>query len=196
MFGHSNSQLHGLKILRALRASVANISEQEMSNRTLINLGLFALVALLGAIAIYEPGLEEHSRTLPPLTSMQPEEIHRIRLSNPGNLSIVLEKKDGQWRMTTPQEAAANTDKIQQLLGIATTSSHSRFPLPKERLAEFGLEPGSIHLQLNELVLEFGNNDPLNFQRYVRIGDQLHLISNGFHHHLMASVDAYLAPTK
>ena len=167
-----------------------------MSNRTLINLGLFVLVALLSAVAIYEPSPEEQSKPLPPLTSMQPEEIHRIRLSNPGNLSIVLEKKDGQWHMTIPQEAAANTDKIEQLLGIATTSSHSHFPLPKERLAEFGLEPASIRLQLNELVLEFGDNDPLNFRRYVRIGDQLHLISNGFHHHLMASVDDYLAPAK
>jgi len=167
-----------------------------MSSRILINLGLFILVALLGTIAIYEPSPEEKSKPLPPLTSMQPEEIHRIRLSNPGNLSIVLENIDGQWHMTSPQEAAANNSKIEQLLGITTTSSHSRFPLPKERLAEFGLEPASIRLQLNELVLEFGDNDPLNFRRYVRIGDQLHLISNGFHHHLMAGADDYLAPTK
>lgn len=167
-----------------------------MSSRTLINIGLFVLVALLGAIAVYDPGLEEQTRTTLPLTQLQPDEIHTIRLSNPGNLSIELEKRDGVWHMTAPRKAAANADKIRQLLGIAITASHSRFPLPKERLAEFGLEPASIRLQLNELVLEFGDNDPLNFRRYVRIGDQLHLISNGFHHHLMAGIDDYLASTK
>jgi hypothetical protein len=167
-----------------------------MSRRTLINLGLFALVALLTAIAIYEPGLQEQSGTSPPLTPLQPDEIHYIRLSNPGNLGIELEKRDGSWHMTAPRQAAANADKIGQLLGIATTSSHSHFPLPKKRLAEFGLETPSIRLQLNELVLEFGDNDPLQFRRYVRINEQLHLISNGFHHHLMAGADDYLAPTK
>lgn len=167
-----------------------------MSNRTLINLGLFVLVAILFTIAIYEPGLDEQTGASLPLTQLQPEEIHTIRLSSPGNLGIELKQRNGTWHMTAPREAPANSEKIGQLLHIATTRSHSRFPLPKERLAEFGLEPASIRLQLNELALEFGNNDPLHFRRYVRINDQLHLISNGFHHHLMAGADDYLAPAK
>lgn len=163
-----------------------------MSNRTLINLGLLALVALLGTIAIYEPGLEENETTKTPLTSLQPGEIHYIRLSNPGNPAIELEKREGSWYMTAPRKAPANDDKIEQLLGIATARSHSHFPLPKERLAEFGLDQPVVRLQLNDLVLEFGNNEPLQFRRYVRIGNELHLISNGFHHHLMATINDYL----
>jgi hypothetical protein len=165
-----------------------------MSSRTLINLGLFLLVALLGAIAIYEPGLEDQAQRPTPLTNLQPQEIHSIRLSTPANEIIALEKRADGWHMTQPQAAPANDKKIVQLLGITTTTSHSRLPLPQERLGEFGLAPTPIRLQLNELTLEFGNNDPLQFRRYVRIGDQLHLISNGFHHHLMAGVNGYLAP--
>jgi hypothetical protein len=167
-----------------------------MSSRTLINLGLFALVALLAAIAVYEPGLEKQRDKAPPLTNLQSHEIHYIRLSNPSNPGIELEKRADTWHMTAPRQEPANNDKIEQLLGIATTRSHSRFPLPKERLNEFGLDRPGIRLELNDLVMEFGNNEPLQFRRYVRIGEQLHLISNGFHHHLMAGVDDYLAPAQ
>ena len=163
-----------------------------MNNRILINLGLLAVVITLSIIIIYEPGLEKESKSLPTLTLLQPDEIHTIRLSNAGKPAVVLKKRGNEWHMTAPREAPANSIKIEQLLGIATTSSHSRFPLPQERLAEFGLETPAIRLQLNELVLEFGNNDPLQFRRYVRIGDKLHLISNGFHHHLIAGVDDYI----
>lgn len=167
-----------------------------MSKNTLINLGLLALVITLGSIAFYEPGLRNGDLERPPLTPLQPKEIHTIQLSNSTNQTIVLNKRDDEWHMTEPQEAKANADRIQQLLGIVTTTSHSRLPLPRERLGEFGLDPAPIRLQLNGLELEFGDNDPLQFRRYVRIGDQLHLISNGFHHHLMAGPDAYLATAK
>lgn len=167
-----------------------------MSSRTLINLGLLVLVALLTTIAVYEPGLDKQTSKSSPLTNLQPHEIHTIRLSNPSNLGIKLEKREGTWYMTAPQQGAANSNKIEQLLGITVTSSHSRFPLPKERLKEFGLDQPGIRLELNELVMEFGNNEPLHFRRYVRIDDQLHLISNGFHHHLTAGVNDYLVPAK
>jgi hypothetical protein len=165
-----------------------------MNNRTLVNLGLLVLVALLGAVAFYEPGLEKQDKALPPLTRLHPSEIHSIRLSRAGKPEIVLEKQDGAWQMIEPRRGKANEEKIGQLLGIAMTKSHSHFPLPKERLSEFGLDSPSIQLQLNELKMGFGDSEPLQFRRYVRIGDQLHLISNGFHHHLTASANDYLKP--
>lgn len=164
-----------------------------MNNRILINLGLLLLVLLLGTIAIYEPGLEDNTQPRPPLTSLQPEAIQHIELNNPSHTKIALKKVNGRWQMIAPQAAPANEKKIKELLGIVSTNSYSRFPVDPQRLSEFGLDPAPIKLRLNNLELEFGGNDPLQFRRYVRIGNQLHLISNGFHHHLVAGVNDYLA---
>ncbi|HEC15846.1 MAG TPA: hypothetical protein ENI99_04625 [Sedimenticola sp.] len=162
-----------------------------MKSHTLTNLGLLALVIVLALMAIYEPGLETAQKA-PPLTRLKPEEVHFIRLSDNRGRDLVLEKRQGAWRMTRPYEKAADEVRIGQLLGITTTRSFSRFAAPRDRLAEFGLAPPSIRLQLNDLELEIGGNEPLRFRRYVRIGDQIHLIGNGFHHHLMASAEDYV----
>lgn len=162
-----------------------------MKSRTLINLGLLALVSILTLIALYEPGLKKAEKEQP-LTKLKPEEIHYIRISDNRGRNLVLEKQQGVWRMTRPYDKAANEIRINQLLGIANTRSFSHFAVPEERLAEFDLDPASIRLQLNDVVLEVGGNEPLRFRRYVRIGNQLHLISNGFHHHLMAEAENFI----
>ncbi len=168
--------------------------DQQMNYKR-VNLGLFGLVLLLVLVAYFEPGIN-----LPvdktPLTDLKAEEINFIRLTDNRGRELVMEQQQGRWIMTAPYKKPANEQRIRQLLDITTTRSFSCFSIPASRLAEFGLDPASIHLQLNETQLEFGGNEPTQFRRYVRIGDQLHLISNGFHHHLMAQADDFISKTK
>ena len=162
-----------------------------MKSRALTNFGLLILVVILALIALYEPGLEKPDEVLP-LTNLKPEEVRFIRISDNQGRDLVLEKQQGAWRMTRPYEKAANEVRIGQLLGITSTRSFSQFDVPDDRLADFGLDPAPIHLQLNDMKLEVGGNEPMRFRRYVRIGNQIHLISNGFHHHLMAEAKDYV----
>ncbi len=82
--------------------------------------------------------------------------------------------------------------RIEQLLRICTTPSLRRFPAPPGRLTEFGLAPAALQLRLNDRELMFGATDPIHGWRYIRMGDQIHLIGDGFHHHLTASASAFL----
>lgn len=155
-----------------------------MSRRTLISLILLGLT-LLASLLVWQLQPEP----LPLLTSLQPDQIHSIRITDPAGRDIQLIKTADQWKLS---RKPANTQRIEQLLGISTTLSLRRFPLPTERLGEFGLQPPAIRLWLNETELDFGTTDPLNGWRYVRQGDQVHLIGDGFYHHLTAGREAYL----
>lgn len=155
-----------------------------MSRRTLINLILFGLTLIAGLLVwLLQPV------PLPLLTSLQPEQIHSIRITNTAGRDIQLKKSAGQWRLN---QSNANTQRIEQLLGITTTPSLQRFPVPVDRLAEFGLGPPGISLWLNEIKLDFGTIDPIRGWRYVLLRDRVHLIGDGFYHHLTAGKEAYL----
>lgn len=174
---------------------MAQTAALTVKSRTKINLGLLTIVLILTLIARYEPGLEKPEKKIP-LTHLNPAEINSIRISDTRGRELVLKKQQGHWQMISPQKTAANEFRIAQLLGIATTRSFSRFPVPEERLTEFGLNPAPIQLQFNDLILEIGENEPMQFRRYVRFNNRIHLISNGFHHHLMAQPDDFIATDK
>ncbi len=166
-----------------------------MKRNIKINLSLFLLVLLLAAMAYFEPGTSQRSEKIT-LTHLVPRDINYIRIRDNHGRDLIMEKQQGHWQMTNPYKKPANEQRIQQLLDITTTRSFSQFKVPKTRLAEFGLAPPSIYLQLNNLMLEIGGNESIQFRRYVRIGDQLHLINNGYHHHLMAQADDFISKTK
>ncbi len=154
-----------------------------MTRRWRINLMLL-LAALLLGVAVWlaqPPGFA-------PLTSLDPAAVIRIEISDLSGRQILLQKQSTLWRSG---EATANAPRIGQLLGLCTTPSLERFPVPSD-LRPFGLDPAPIRLRLNSLTLDFGNTDPINGWRYVRIGDQIHLIADGFYHHLSAPPEAWL----
>ncbi|MEN8167927.1 MAG: hypothetical protein ABFR65_10690 [Pseudomonadota bacterium] len=154
-----------------------------MSRRILLNLLLSGLILLLALLVWWLQPIP-----LPPLTPLLPEQIDRIHISDTTGREIRLHRQAGEWRL---KQAPANAQRIEQLLGICTTPSLRRFPAPLERLEEFGLTPPAIRLRLNDLELGFGNTDPLNGWRYVRLGDSIHLIGDGFQHHLTAPASTY-----
>ncbi len=163
-----------------------------MRRQSRINLLLLAVVIALGLIAWYA-SRQASTPPPPPLTKLQPAQIRAIQISDTRGREIQLEKQQGQWRMIAPYQVAANEPRIEQLLRIAATPSHARYPLPTDRLAEFGLSPGRIRLRFNDQELIFGNTEPLQRYRYVALGGELHLISDGYYHHLLAMAEDYVS---
>ncbi len=163
-----------------------------MRRRNLLNIALLAVVVLLALTVWF--GREEAGKNAPPrLTSLNPEQIQTIRIKNQAGPEYVMERKEDGWVMTSPYQIDANTPRINILLDITATPSFKHFPVPEERLAEFGLVPPGAVLQLNETRIEFGTTHPLNYRRYLRIVDRIHLTNDHFPHHLLASAEAYIA---
>jgi hypothetical protein len=154
-----------------------------MHRRLRLNLILLAVIGLL-AVWIWQaqpPGFQ-------PLTPLDPEQVERIAISDLSGRQTSLRKQQGVWLSGS---SLANADRVEQLLGICQTPSLERFVAPDD-LSPFGLVPAHIQLQLDGLQLNIGSTDPINGWRYVQIGDQIHLIADGFYHHLTAPPEAWL----
>lgn len=155
-----------------------------------VNLWLALLILVLGLITAFEPGLQPEA--LPRLTALSPREIGTIQLHHLGELKFQLSRVGQGWRMQHPRTAKAASDKVQKLLEIATLPSIHQFSAPKDRLEEFGLVASSAKLQLDQLVIQFGNTDPVTRARYALTGDVIHLIPDTHYHHLLSPPETLL----
>jgi len=157
-------------------------------NRWLINLLLLILVIVLGASMRRDLAQE---RKVEVLTGLHPEDITEIGIEQPGKAVIHLVQQPGGWHMEAPYRVAADAGRIGKLAGIAATPVQRSLPVGTD-LERLGLSADGLSLRLNGLVLRFGGVDPLAHSRYVAIGEQVHLIGDGFHHHLIAPPEAYV----
>jgi hypothetical protein len=154
-----------------------------MNRQLRVNLILLATVALLGALIWFA-----QPAGFPPLTPLDPFTVELIEISDLSGRQIRLQRDARGWRSGS---ATANHPRIAQLLGICRTASLDRFPTPAD-LSPFGLDPAPIRLRLDGLIIDFGTTDPINGWRYVRVGNQIHLIADGFYHHLTAAPGEWL----
>jgi hypothetical protein len=159
-----------------------------MKSRLILNLALLAIVAVLGALAFFEPGKKKIETA--PIAAVDETALTVITLKNKD--TIVFEKKDGRWRLTAPFQAPANEIRVRQLIDIAKAGSEADYPVKPEELAKFELDKPKATLILGHATLIFGGSDPINMRRYVRVGDTLHLVNDDFFHHLTASATDYV----
>lgn len=161
-----------------------------LRGRWTLNLVLLLLVGLLSLLAHREL---EQERRVPALTTLAPGGIDEIRLERPGEEPIALLREPRGWRMESPYSVAANAGRVDQLVRIAATEVFRSMP-EGDSATRLGLEPARVRLSLDGLLLRFGDTDPLADHRYVATGGQVHLIGDGFQHHLIAPAEAYVSP--
>lgn len=153
-----------------------------------LNLGLLALVLVLGSVAYFKPGRE--AEDVKPWLDLSGAQVSHVVLEN--GQKIVFEKNAGIWEMTTPFKAPVNSVRIEQLLDIGFSASEGEYPLAGKDLKVYGLDHPIATLTLGDTAIQFGSVDPLKRRRYVRLGDKLLLIKDGFSHHLNASATDYI----
>ena len=153
-----------------------------------LNLGLLALVLALGLVAYFRPGREVEN--VKPWLDLSKQQITRVALEN--GQKIVFEKNAGVWEMTAPFKAPVNPVRMDQLLDIGFSASDGEYPLAEKDLKVYGLDQPIATLTLGDTAIQFGSVDPLKRRRYVRLGDKLLLIKDGFSHHLNASATDYI----
>ena len=148
-----------------------------MRDQTRTNLTLLTIAVLLGLLVWWsQPSPPQ------PLSQLVPQEITSIEINNGSGEPILLRLTDNQWLIG---DRPADSGRIEQLLKISETPSLHRFAAPRD-LQPYGLAPAHLTLRLNQELFAFGVNDPVNGWRYVLHRDEIHLIGDGFHHHLTA----------
>ncbi|MCW8891617.1 MAG: DUF4340 domain-containing protein [Sedimenticola sp.] len=163
-----------------------------MRRQSLINLFLLLIVLLLGLFVWLTPE-EREQPTVIPLTALQPSAIKHIEIRNNNGPAFVLQRNADSWQMTAPYPIAANGPRIDILMDLLSTPQVETFPLPADRLAEFGLDKPLAEVTFNDTLIIFGGTHPYNYRRYVRIDDQLYLINDIFPHHVLAQAEAFIS---
>ncbi len=159
------------------------------------NLMLVVLVFLLGLVVWLEPGLErEHA--LPPLTDLSPASVRGLRLFKGNDLVMGIELTDQGWHLNAPVAGLADNERVRELLGLLGTPSMRRFAISPASHPEFGLAPPEYILEVDGVPIAFGGLDPITQQRYVLYAGKVHLIGDGFRHHLLAAPDGFRATSR
>ncbi len=153
-----------------------------MTHKLRINLILLVIIALLAFLV-----WQSRPQPMTPLSKLVPAGISHISISH-GKSSLSMRLKQGRWLIDGQPGLGS---RIEQLLTISQTPSLNRFPAPSD-LSPFGLQNPALVLQLNRERFAFGDIDPLNGWRYVLYNGVIHLIGNGYHHHLTAPPEAWL----
>lgn len=163
-----------------------------MTSRTLLNLALLLIVLILVAVVMLEPGKKPEPKP-ELLTSMKASAVKQIKIVRRDKGTIELQKQSDHWRMLTPFKLPANNYKVESVLNLLKTESVARYDLAKLDPARFDLVKPVVSIDFNDsLKIDFGNIAPLQKQRYVRIGKQLHLIPDYYYYQLIGSATDYL----
>jgi hypothetical protein len=141
--------------------------------RTQLNLALLVVAAGLGVAVFFSQKKEEKG---PPLTAIEPGALTRIALEHPGVPAIRLEKRDGGWFFTEPVQGEVDELEVNALVSLAGTERKET--LEGAKLAELELDPPRYTVTLNDTPIAFGGVEPLNYRRYVKVGDIVGLIDD------------------
>jgi len=150
-----------------------------MSPVTRANAVLTLLALVLGLALWWD--LERQEAHYPPLTPLHPDQIHQVFIERAGELVEHLRRTATGWRsLRGPVE---DQQWLNHLLHIAELPSLQRFPAPDD-LAPFGLAEPAHRLRFNDIWIAWGGLEPVSGRRYVKVADQIHLVSDGYTHHI------------
>jgi hypothetical protein len=147
-----------------------------MKSRWLLNLLILAGIAALVLIARFEPGLEKAPETHP-ITLLRTDDVHRIHINRPLRDDLVLVRKaPDHWWIERAVPLPADTFKVMTLARLAEQTPVRNYAVGELDLDALQLSPPYATLILNDTAVEFGNLDPIDELRYVRVADEIYLI--------------------
>ncbi len=133
------------------------------------------VVAALAALVVLQPGRRTEDAR-PSLTAIDPGGVERLVIERRGEPTVRLARREGGWRMEAPQAIAADETRVARMLQVLGAESAASYPADRLDLAEVGLEAPHARLVADGASIAFGAEHPIEPQRYVRVGDTVHLI--------------------
>lgn len=161
--------------------------------RSILVLG-FA-VAVLGA-AVYAELERERGLAPQPLTALDAETVRRIEIRCSECRTRRFERDASGWQMLEPYAQLANAEAITRLLAVVHAPVRTRARLSDYDARKLGLSPPRFTLRYDDVTIEIGNEDPIEHDRYVHVGDELLRVPDRFSARLLESPESELADPK
>ncbi|MBI5750537.1 MAG: DUF4340 domain-containing protein [Hydrogenophilales bacterium] len=144
-----------------------------MISRLWVNLALALAVVALAWLVFFKPepaGPSKHK-----LSTLTPASIDEITIAPAQRPRVVLAKRAGNWFVTEPFAARADTARVDGLLGLLSAESGQRFAA--QDLARFELDHPLARVTLGAQEFIFGGAHPLSNQLYVQTLGAVYLVS-------------------
>ena len=145
-----------------------------MKYRWLLNLMLVLVIAGLGAFVYFKPGIHK-PKPAAKLTALKATDITQIKIQRGSTAAAELVRTHAGWEMRAPLKLRADQMMVKTLLDSIQEEVLGSFSAAQHDLAQYGLEPPSARLWLNNTEFEFGGTEPIHNHRYVKIGDTIYL---------------------
>ncbi|NLN19021.1 MAG: DUF4340 domain-containing protein [Firmicutes bacterium] len=140
---------------------------------------LILVAIILGTVTVWTLRRAEESPEIAArrLVAFDPNSIERLVFERPESPTVVLELKLDDWQITSPLPWKADINTVKPLLSMLEhLFADERFDDP-EADEHYGLDSPRLVLTIETkddetAVLEFGNDTPVGWSRYVRLAGQ------------------------
>ena len=163
------------------------------STRSLL---ILAVAAIALGVAVYVELARELRLAPQPLTALDPASVTHLEIHCRSCTTRVFDRVDGVWHMRTPHDAPANPEAVARLLAIVRANVRTRAKLADYDAAKLGLEPPQFTVVANDTRIDIGGEDPIDHDRYVRIGDELLRVPDRFSARLLEAPESELLDPK
>ncbi|MFV1998081.1 MAG: DUF4340 domain-containing protein [Acidiferrobacterales bacterium] len=154
-----------------------------MDKRWLLNLSLLGIIAVLGLIALWRPGIQKPVTT-PLVATVKTEQINRIIITRARAADIELQRNadgGGSWKMVRPVPGRTSLFVVSDMLRILTAKNQQSLPAEAaSQLNRYGLDPARARLQLDQLEILFGDTHPVSNLQYVLVQGRVAMIDSGY----------------
>jgi len=161
-----------------------------------LNLLLLALVAGLGWL-VFRAGEPVPGPLPEPLTELREDGVTSFVVEHPGEReALQLLRRDGRWWLRRDGRPLLVADplRVSRVLSLVEAHSMVSYPLAGRTLRDFGLDPPRLSVTVDGVTLRVGDQDSLNYRRYVAVGERLHLVTDTEYVHLSAPWITFVDP--
>ncbi|HMM55995.1 MAG: DUF4340 domain-containing protein [Xanthomonadales bacterium PRO7] len=159
------------------------------STRSLL---ILAVVAIALGATVYAELVRERGLAPQPLTALDPASVTHLEIRCRSCATRVFDRVDGVWWMQQPHAAKANPEAVARLLTVVRASVRTRAKLASYDAAKLGLDPPQFTVVANDTHIDIGGEDPIDHDRYVRIGDELLRVPDRFSARLLEAPESEL----
>ncbi len=148
--------------------------------KTTRNTVLLAVAVIALGVGVYAEIRREESMLPEPLTTIDPQNVKTMTVQATGINERRFEHRANGWWMTQPYPLRADADVIPRLLNALSAPVRKTLEAKDYDLANLGLDKPAVVLNVDGTTLEFGGEDPIDHDRYVRVAGKIMRIQDRF----------------
>jgi Domain of unknown function (DUF4340) len=147
---------------------------------------LAVVVVALGVGMHLELGREEKFQPAP-LTSIDPVGAKSLDVRCAECPTRRFEHRTKGWWMLEPYPVRADDTAVARLASVAKAPVRKKLDVGAYDLAKLGLNPPRITMNIDDVRIEFGDEDPIEHDRYARVGSDVFRVPDRFGARLLES---------